>query len=102
MRIPQLLNWGGVVTRRGDSRYFDFARYGGVGDSLTAGGQFALRSEMGEQIRISRIARPVALYDDAVAARTFGDFSRYLENPSVFAETTDPNYYGGRKYSETE
>ena len=48
---------------------------------LTVDEQFVLRSQLWELTRVSRIARPAALYDAPIEDRTFGDVGRVLGNP---------------------
>ena len=59
-----------------------------MGDSLTAGEQLALRSELGQLMRFARIAGLCALYDASAAARNFAGVHRALGNPRAFEETT--------------
>ena len=53
-------------------------------DRLTLEEQFALRSELGELIRIARIARPDALYGASVSAQAFGSVGESVINPNDF------------------
>ena len=61
-------------------------------DPLTAGGQFALRSEPGQLMWVGRIPRPVALYGASVSTQTFEGVNRSLENSSFVEETDDADF----------
>ena len=52
-----------------------------AGESLTPSEQCALTSEFGELIWISRIAKPIALYESSIPARTFEEEENVILNP---------------------
>ena len=62
-----------------------------MGEPLTPGGQFALRSELWGLMRISRIARPGALYGASVSAQTSDEADETNINPIDFEEMVDLN-----------
>ena len=61
------------------------------GEPLTEAEQFTLRPELGKLMRIARIARPGALYDDSVSAQTFETIDESIINPIGVAEGGDVN-----------
>ena len=76
----------------GDSRYFNFAdSCETIGRTVNRRGGFTLRSESVGLIRISRIARPGALYDAAASAQTFEAIGETSLNLRDFAEAPDVN-----------
>ena len=63
-----------------------------MGEPLTVGEQFEVRSELGELMRISRIAIPGALYDASVSAQTSVVVGESIINPIDPEELADVNF----------
>lgn len=66
------------------------------GEPLTEDGEFALRSELGELMRIAPIAMPGSLYGASVSARTFEDVYRAIGNPIDFEEAISAGNTDGK------
>ena len=60
-------------------------------ETTTEEAQFELRSELGEIMRIARIARPGALYDASVTAQTFETIDVTIISPTDFEGIVDVN-----------